>query len=333
MSIGDLAHSFQTRRQTGAVKSELNTLSYELASGRKQNLSALPSRDYSSIVGLERNLNTIAAFEIVAKETGNLAASMQTALAQIETLGQGMSTTLINAATLGNSGDIDAASAEAGSRFEGVLAALNTRSAGRYLFSGQAWNTPAITDAPTILNALTTVVTGLTDAQSVDAAIDAWFDTTGGGYETVAYTGSVNTASVYRIAEDQSVTISTSAVTDEIRDVVKAHAKAAMLETGLLSAFPDERAAFADLAGRGMLGQQSGLILERARLGATEARISLVAETQSSTRSALELMQASIVGADPFETASRLEATRTQLETIYTVTARLSQLSLSNYLR
>lgn len=332
-SIGDLAHNFQTRRQTSAVKSELNMLSYELASGKRQKLSESNARDFASFVGLERNLTTIGAFEVVAKETSNLAGTMQTSLGMIESLGQGNATTLIDAATIGNAGDIDAASAEAGSRFESVLAALNTRSAGRYLFSGQAWDTPALADAPTIMSALTSIVAGLNDAASVEAAIDAWFDTPGGGYETVAYTGSSNTASVYQIAEGESVSISTSALTPEIRGVVKAHAKAALLETGLLSAFPGERAAFADLAGRDMMGQQPGLILERAKLGATEARIALVQETQATTKSALEMMRASIVEADPFETASRLEATRTQLETIYTVTARLSQLSLSNYLR
>jgi len=333
LSIGDLAQNFQTRRATSSVKNELNTLSYELTSGRKQNLSEMASHDYASVVGVERELNSMSAFETVANEAANLTATMQAALGTIEALGQDISTTLIDAATMGNASNIDAASADAGSRFEAVLATLNTKSAGRYVFSGQAWDVPAMVDAPTILNALGAAVSGLTDAASVNATMDAWFDTPGGGYESVAYQGSTAVANSYQVAENQNVAVSTSALSTEIRDTVKAHAKAAMLQTGLLTSLPSERAIFADTAGRALLGQQSGLTLEQARLGAMEARIAQVTDTQSAKRSALELMHASIIEADPFETATRLEAARGQLETIYTVTARLSQLSLANYLR
>jgi len=39
------------------------------------------------------------------------------------------------------------------------------------------------------------------------------------------------------------------------------------------------------------------------------------------------------VNADPFETASTLQAVQLQLETHYAMTARLSRLSLAEYLR
>jgi flagellar hook-associated protein 3 FlgL len=333
LSIGDLAHNFQTRRQTTVVKGELQSLSYELASGQKHNLSELQSRDYSALVGLDRRLNAIGAYQTAAKEAGHLAAALQAALGTIESLASDMPTKLIDAAALGNSSTIDAASAEAASRFEAVIAALNTKVAGRYVFSGAKWDGPAVADPSFILSELSVAVSGLTDAASVDAAIDQWFDMPGGGYETLGYTGSQNTISVYGIAEGETVTMSTSAFGTGLRDVIKGHAKAALLQTGLLTADPDERAKFADLAGRAFLSQQTGLTIERAKLGATEARIAQSSESTTAVKHSLEMLRGSIVEADPFETASKLEAARTQLETIYTVTARLSQLSLANYLR
>ena len=46
-----------------------------------------------------------------------------------------------------------------------------------------------------------------------------------------------------------------------------------------------------------------------------------------------ELRRRGIVAADPFETANALEAAKTQLETLYALTARLSRLNLADYLR
>ena len=48
---------------------------------------------------------------------------------------------------------------------------------------------------------------------------------------------------------------------------------------------------------------------------------------------ALGLAREALIGADPYEAAAALEAAETQLETLYTLTARISRLSLVNFLR
>ena len=49
--------------------------------------------------------------------------------------------------------------------------------------------------------------------------------------------------------------------------------------------------------------------------------------------SALEIARTDILAIDPYRTATELQSTETRLETLYTLTARLSRLSLSEYLR
>jgi flagellar hook-associated protein 3 FlgL len=48
---------------------------------------------------------------------------------------------------------------------------------------------------------------------------------------------------------------------------------------------------------------------------------------------ALEAARSKITSADPYETASALEAVQFQIEALYVLTARTSQLRLSDYLR
>ena len=47
----------------------------------------------------------------------------------------------------------------------------------------------------------------------------------------------------------------------------------------------------------------------------------------------MENARNSLLAVDPYETATRLEAAQFQLESLYTVTVRLSNMSLVNYLR
>ncbi len=46
----------------------------------------------------------------------------------------------------------------------------------------------------------------------------------------------------------------------------------------------------------------------------------------------MEIARTELIGADPYDTATEMEAVQGQLETLYTVTARLSRLSLADFL-
>jgi flagellar hook-associated protein 3 FlgL len=69
------------------------------------------------------------------------------------------------------------------------------------------------------------------------------------------------------------------------------------------------------------------------RLGLTQARIDQAQTRNTAEQSMLEIARADLVAIDPFEAATRMEAAQTQLETLYSVTARLSRLSLVDFLR
>ena len=64
----------------------------------------------------------------------------------------------------------------------------------------------------------------------------------------------------------------------------------------------------------------------------TEARLDAAVTRNSAETSALEMTRADLIGVDSFETATRLEASQTQLETLYAITARMQRLNLADYL-
>ena len=81
-----------------------------------------------------------------------------------------------------------------------------------------------------------------------------------------------------------------------------------------------------------MLQNQDQITATRADIGFAEGRISQAQSRLSAEYSSLEILRGDLVSVDPFETATELEHVQTQLEMLYTITARASRLNLMNFL-
>ena len=83
-----------------------------------------------------------------------------------------------------------------------------------------------------------------------------------------------------------------------------------------------------------MTDGQSGMIGLRASLGETQARAEAALTRMASEAGALELARSGLLSVNPYEAATALREAESGLETLYAVlTARLSRLSLTEYLR
>ncbi len=80
------------------------------------------------------------------------------------------------------------------------------------------------------------------------------------------------------------------------------------------------------------MGPQSPLIEMRAHVGSVEAHVEQASARNAAETSALEIARSDMISADPYDTASALEAVTTQMETLYTLTARLSRLNFADYM-
>ena len=76
-----------------------------------------------------------------------------------------------------------------------------------------------------------------------------------------------------------------------------------------------------------------GLIDMSAVAGSSQERIAQETSRLNAENTSMGIYRNKMVSADQFETASNLQQVQLQLETHYTVTARLSRLSLVGYLR
>lgn len=331
-SVGDMSSYFQNTRHSARLKETLERLSYELTSGQKSNVATAVSGDFAPLASIEHSLSSVKAYETATNESALLLSSMQTALDKLQTDVSELSTSLLTAGNSGSSQMMDTASLNAYQRFESAVSALNTRVGGKSLFAGRATDQAALASSADILADLQTAIAAETTPAGVIAAVDAYFDDAGGGFETTGYTGSANTMTDIRIAEDQTVSIDVKADDQEIRDTLKAMALGALMHQGTFAGDIESQSDLLLEAGTRMLEVDTSLATVRANLGLAEGRVETAAVRNDSEATALQIARTDMLSIDPYQVAAELTETQTQLEMLYTMTARLSQLSLADYI-
>lgn len=135
-----------------------------------------------------------------------------------------------------------------------------------------------------------------------------------------------------RIAEGESVSVDLTASDQVIRDVLKGFALAALVGEGRVPDSVPLRAQLTNEAGERIMTVDANLTQARTSIGTAEGLIA-EAQTRNSTElSSLTVARTKLIEADPYESATALEAVQTQIETLYTLTSRLSSLTLTDYL-
>lgn len=332
-SIGDMAQHFFLQRQLYQLKSDMNTLAQELSSGRSSDISAKLGGDFSALSGIDHTLAQLGAFQRSNDEAALFTQSVQAALGAVQSLAGSTAPALLSAADTGFENHLGPAVHDARSKFDEAVAVLNREVAGRSLFAGAATDARPLVDASAMLADIQAAIALETTAAGVRSVVNTWFDDPGGGFETMAYLGATTNLAPFQTGREETAQLDVRADDDSVRTTLKGFALAALVAEGALAASSAERSQLVRQAGEVLFAGEGAILAQRAELGIIEERIERAAVANGIEITGLTLTRAEIVEADPFETATALEAAQTQLETLYTLTARLSRLNLTDFLR
>ena len=330
LSVGDMAQSMILSRHSLTLKHSLQTLSTEVTTGIAVDKTRAVQGDYAPLAGIEASLTQLQAYHAVTSETKILTNVMQTALNAMSDQARTLGAALLAAATSNSPTRIDTLGVDASQRLQSVMASLNTRIGDRNVFSGTATDRAAVTDTETMMTALDGVVAGALSSADVETAVNAWFADPAGFAATV-YQGSDPLAPV-PVSADESARVDVTALDPGITATLKGLALAALLQRGVLSGSDVARADLAKRAGESLASSATDRAQLTARLGTVQAGIANAATRNDAEKSALETARLDLISVDPYETAAKLEQTQTQLQTLYTITARLSRLNLVDFL-
>ena len=325
VSLGDMAQSWMLRRQNVTLKDQMSILTDELSKGTTSDVAAHLSGDYGYLSDIERNLRTVGGFETFASEAKGFTAAMQSALENVQSVSSRLSSDFL-AADNSVAAARSAMAQNAEQNFTVVVSMLNTTFAGRSLFSGRAMDGPALADAEMMLSSIRDRIAGEATQSGIVAAIDDWFAT---DFHSTGYQGSLTPLSGFRLGERETVNLDLRADNEALKSVLKNVAVAAI--AGDISD-PSLQAGLLQHAGLELLGAQDGVTEIRSDLGYVEERIEEMSTRLAVERTSLDYARNELLGIDGFETATKLENVQHQLETLYAVTVRLSNLSLVDFM-
>jgi flagellar hook-associated protein 3 FlgL len=330
IAVGDASMTNILARQGADLRGQVQRAAQEVATGRHADIGKVMRGDMAPLMAVDASLSRLAAYKTNTTDAAFHAAAQQSALSGLSQLASGITTTLMGSRDFPTPAQVAATAADARGRLASAVGLINSQASGRAVFSGVATNAVPLGSVEDMLTALETAAVVATTAGQVEAAVNGWFaDPLGFG---AFYQGGA-ALSAAPIAPGETADLSTTAMDPAIRDTLAGFAMAALIDRGMLAGNLDERARLAQTAGLTLHRTEDARITLAARIGTVEAQIEAARTRNSAEETSLGILRSDIGSVDPYEAATRLETIRAQLESLYLVTARVSRLSLAEYLR
>ena len=330
VGTGDASMTAILSRQSNALRAEMQRRTTEVTTGLQTDMAKGVGGDFSALAAIDHSLARVRGYAANTAEAGLFTDVMQNALEVVSSSATDLASNALRSVGMENVINLDALTLEAGRLFSTAVAAINTRFSERAVFSGVNADTPPLPDADTILTALEAATAAAITVDDVQTAIADWFADPA-GYEAV-YAGGAARADV-PVGPGEMADISVTALDPALRDTLKEMATMALLGRGLMAGQPQARTQLAKDAGEGLMSSGEARAQLMARVGTTQAQIANATTRNTAEESALSMARAGLVSADPYEAATRLEELQTQLEALYLITARVSRLSLTEFIR
>ena len=332
-SIGDRSQAFFNRQHNFDLRSRLNQFTQELSTGQVSDPSSHLAGDFSRLGSVDQAIARNNSYLQNMTQKDILFDHVQLSLGNIQDR-------VLELEISARSVDLnqqDSAIARIGKNaenaFDAIVGKLNETRLGQSVFSGNATDKPATQTAAVILDGLRSELPPVATATDVQQVVDEWFDTgpTGRFYSEI-YTGSKDSASI-SISSIEKVDPLPKVDDDAIRHTLKGVIMIALTNQPSSKLGRSEKLALIGAAVEPLGKATIGLIDMSAVAGSSQERIAQETSRLNAENTSMEIYRNKMVSADQFETASNLQQVQLQLETHYTVTARLSRLSLVGYLR
>lgn len=332
-SVSDLARSYQLRTSQTSLKSKLDTLSREAATLVKSDIPQALSGDLTRINQIEARLAQLKSYGDNISEAQGALSRMQISVESIQTAVAATGPILLSESLLSSDSALAIQVEKSPDDLKAVISALNASSAGRFLFSGTRSNQPAVVGYEELMGQLSSAIGGSTDPVTILANINSYFDSAVGmgGFSDISYAGSNEGTNRTAVATDQQLGVNITANSSEFRETLKGLAIMSYAAENVAIGGQGLRE-LTRAAGTFLAGGDRQLTAARTEIGLQEETAAKLKTTYTAETSALQIARINLISADPYETAAALKEVEANIETIYTLTARLSKLSLTGYL-
>ncbi|MEM5518860.1 flagellin [Henriciella sp. AS95] len=305
------------------LKARMQSVSTEAVTGRVSDVTKhLNGRIGSAMLG-QKALDDLATEKSQLHLRASRLDVVQNSLEKIQSGMDGLSARMLDAVGFSSEVDLVNVTRDAELELGNMLSRLNARHGERYLFAGDATSTPPFAGADQLIADIEALAGAATDAADFEAQLDAYFTDPAGGWQQTIYRGTA-TAS-----DSEAKTAIDPAITELARGLA---VMAISGPGGAIDAIPDADTARMTAANTLAAGQ-TALTNMRADVGIDQRRLSDRLSDLDREKTILTETFNQMTARDQYDAAAELKVLEANLETSYALTARLSNLSLMNFLR
>ena len=331
-SFGDMSRQLMLGRQNGRLKDLMATLSQEMTTGQAADKARHLRGSMAALASLEASLAQVKVRGHIAQNASTILSAQQSVIGDFSARVEGILGDLIRTDLVSDDAAKSRVLAEINEAFSQGIRQLNTSVAGRSLFAGSAGDRPAIAGSDAILEALMADLPMPTDPHALSDFVDDWFGP-GSGFDSMGYLGSSQAPEPSELGHGIVVRNDVTAQDHALRTSLASLAKGALFQMALPDAEHAEKRAMLGIVATDLMAAGSAMTDLAARIGMEEEKAAMAASRAEAEQTTLSIARAEILAVDPYDAASQLEQTMAQLDMIYMLTARLSRLSLAEYLR
>jgi flagellar hook-associated protein 3 FlgL len=328
-SIGDLARGLVLERQTARIKSDVSRLAQELASGRVADTARHVGGNTAPVALIGAAIARAEAHRTALADLGRRAEVVQIVIASLDATAAPVRATALALGPAPTAGQIVLAATEASGRFADAVSLLNTRDAARGVLAGAAAGVDALATPSAILDGLRTSLGPLDGMTGSDiaSAVRTWFAAPS-GFAATAWQGDATASGPVAAMPGERIALEVTALDPAFRDTLAGLAIAVLAGDA-----PDRGAALLGEAAATLGAAADGRAMLAGRIGQTQARIDAAMVRHATEADALAIRRNTMTEADPYATGSALSTLQDRLEAVYAITARLSRLSLADFMR
>ncbi|MCH2456788.1 flagellin [Henriciella marina] len=322
-----LANSVTTQlsRDIQSIRERIDRTSSEAVTGR----TADPTAHLSGQIGramiandalnkIDRDSSLLQIRESRLDITQQSLSRMQEGLAEI-------SVRALDSLSAGSPVERTALAQDARAQLDSALMALNSRHGERFLFSGDATDKAAFGSPDDLMEDLRAIADAATDKTDFDARLNAYFDLDTGDFANSFYRGSKTNS------DGDAITGLDPAITQTLRNLgVLAMAAPG---DGLDNLSNTETLDVIRSSADRLVQADAALTQLRAANGILQERVATGLDSLAKEKLVVNTLLEGMTSRDQYEAAAELKALEASLEASYMLTARLSQLSLMNFLR
>ena len=332
-ALPDLALMLRQQQDTLRMRAEMQARGTELTTGQTADLSEDGRGLVSAVFGIDRDIDRLQQITFGLSRAQAEATAAQAAMGVVGSAAGTLGVNLEAGIGRGDAVMTPAFRREAEQVLDQVVGALNIRFGGRSLFAGTGVDGGALAPSEDLVAAIAAEIAGAADTAAAFAAIDAYMTDPGAGFETDIYQGTFQTLTGAALPDGTRASPAPRADDPAFRALMGAAAAIVAADTTAFGGDRIEQQAFMAEAARRLRDTAGAVIEIRALFGQSEERISDGLDAAETERSVLRMTRNDLVGKDPFVAATEFTALEGQLQSLYTVTSRLSALSLTNFLR